>query len=289
MAEVSASNGWSNATTSEEPLVFPSRAYRINSIYQCFEEGFPVPAGLGTYRLRGIPMQNAVVMMDPQPLSYSGKALKPKMDIVFGGITLQEGVDYTISLSANVLPGTAMATVTGMGAFTGSLLVPFKIVGTTTKVGDRLLYKAGSTTYTFAVTKVNQGGLNTSVSAKLVGVVVGSAKVTTLSIPSECTINGIRVDVTAVGTKLGGTFKNVRTVVIGAKVVTIAARAFAKTRKVKNLIVKSARLRTVTNCLKGSKVTRVTTRVWLSKSQRSKYKKWFTKKSGKTGVKFVYG
>ena len=71
--------------------------------------------------------------------------------------------------------------------------------------------------------------------------------------------------------------------------VTIGVSAFAKAPKVKKLLVKSSRLQRVKNCLKGSNVRRVETRVYLSKTRKSTYKRWFTKLSGKSGVKFVYG
>ncbi len=53
--------------------------------------------------------------------AYTGEQIRPTVKLTInGGQTLTEGVDYTLSYSNNVQPGTATVTVTGMGAFAGS-------------------------------------------------------------------------------------------------------------------------------------------------------------------------
>ena len=133
-----------------------------------------------------------------------------------------------------------------------------------------------------------ENGVVVPKTVSIVGLQVMSSSTKTLTLPNACTVGDYFVTVTAIDAKLVGNFKSVSTVVVGANVVIIGARSFAKAPKVKKLVVKSARLKRVTNCLAGSKVKRVTTKVWLSKKDRKKYKKWFTKKAGKKGVKFVY-
>jgi hypothetical protein len=140
------------------------------------------------------------------------------------------------------------------------------------------------------VTKLNKDGKKvSSVNAELVGVKVKDSKLKTMAIPDQCTISGAKVNITAVTSKLVGPVKNVSCVAIGAKVVTIGVSAFAKAPKVKKLLVKFARLKSVKNCLKGSKVRNVETRVHLWKTRKATYKRWFTNMSGKSGVKFTYG
>lgn len=117
---------------------------------------------------------------------------------------------------------------------------------------------------------------------------VFSKNTSTLTLPNQCTVGGVHVDVTEVDAKLAGKFRNVTCVVVGPKVVKIGAKAFAKAKKVKKLKVKSARLSKVTNCLKGSKVKNVSVRVKLTKKRQKIYKKWFTKKAGKKGVSYNY-
>ena len=68
----------------------------------------------------------------------------------------------------------------------------------------------------------------------------------------------------------------------------IAARAFSQAPSVKQLTIKSVRLTSVKNCLKGSNATKVTARCWLTKALRAKFGGWFTKQGGKKGVKFAY-
>ena len=61
---------------------------------------------------------------------YTGKAIEPFVKVtMLGGTTLKNGRDYTISYKNNVEVGTATAIVTGIGKYSGTVTVPFKIVG----------------------------------------------------------------------------------------------------------------------------------------------------------------
>jgi hypothetical protein len=156
-------------------------------------------------------------------------------------------------------------------------------------VGDRITYRTKAATYKLKVTSVKKsGGKVRGGAVALTAMTVASGKTKTLTLPSQCTVGGVRVDVTEIGSKLTGKFKNVTCLVVGPKVVVIGAKAFAKAKKVKKLKVKSARLRRVTNCLKGSKVKKVNVRAELSKKRQKTYRKWFTKKCGKKGVSYSY-
>ena len=59
--------------------------------------------------------------------TYSGAAKKPSVKVTYGGETLTNGVDYKVSYSNNVKVGTAKVTVTGTGAFKGSISKSFTI------------------------------------------------------------------------------------------------------------------------------------------------------------------
>ncbi|MBR2263537.1 MAG: SH3 domain-containing protein [Firmicutes bacterium] len=65
--------------------------------------------------------------------SYTSKAIKPSPAVKDGTKTLVKGTDYKLSYKNNVLPGTATITITGMGNYTGSRKVTFKIKGSYTK------------------------------------------------------------------------------------------------------------------------------------------------------------
>lgn len=59
---------------------------------------------------------------------YTGKAITPEINVVYDGITLKKGVDYTVSYSDNTQVGTATVTVKGIGNFKGETKASFEIV-----------------------------------------------------------------------------------------------------------------------------------------------------------------
>ena len=59
--------------------------------------------------------------------TYTGKALAPKLSVSLKGRVLTEGSDYIVSYKNNVNVGTATATVTGKGSYTGEATVKFSI------------------------------------------------------------------------------------------------------------------------------------------------------------------
>lgn len=61
---------------------------------------------------------------------YTGKAITPEISVVYNGITLKKGVDYTVSYSDNTEVGTATVSVKGIGNFKGDAKVGFEITKT---------------------------------------------------------------------------------------------------------------------------------------------------------------
>lgn len=59
---------------------------------------------------------------------YSGKAYTPETTVKLNGETLTKGVDYTIEFANNQNPGTATATLTGIGKYKGTKVRTFQIV-----------------------------------------------------------------------------------------------------------------------------------------------------------------
>ncbi len=59
---------------------------------------------------------------------YTGSAITPEINVVYNGITLKKGVDYTVSYSDNTKVGTATVTVKGIGNFKGDAKASFEIV-----------------------------------------------------------------------------------------------------------------------------------------------------------------
>ncbi|MBR3313304.1 MAG: hypothetical protein IKG18_04110, partial [Atopobiaceae bacterium] len=60
--------------------------------------------------------------------AYTGKAVRPAVSLTYGGARLRAGTDYTVSYRNNTEAGTATATVTGAGGFTGTRSLRFRIV-----------------------------------------------------------------------------------------------------------------------------------------------------------------
>lgn len=58
---------------------------------------------------------------------YSGKQCKPKVTVKLSGKTLKNGTHYTVAYKNNVKAGKATVTVTGKGAYTGTVNKTFKI------------------------------------------------------------------------------------------------------------------------------------------------------------------
>ena len=60
--------------------------------------------------------------------TYTGKALKPDIEVKYGDVTLTQNTDYTLAYANNKNAGTAKVTVTGVGNYVGSAETTFKIV-----------------------------------------------------------------------------------------------------------------------------------------------------------------
>ena len=60
--------------------------------------------------------------------TYTGFAVVPSVTVIYKGKTLVKETDYTVSFSNNTNVGTATATFTGKGNYTGTKTVTFKIV-----------------------------------------------------------------------------------------------------------------------------------------------------------------
>lgn len=72
--------------------------------------------------------------------SYTGSAVTPAINIVYGGNALIQGKDYDITYFDNVNFGTARMVIVGHGDFTGSKVVNFKISSTYSAIFDAQYY-----------------------------------------------------------------------------------------------------------------------------------------------------
>ena len=74
-----------------------------------------------------ISIAKATVKTAKSTYAYTGKARTPKVTVTLNGKTLKRNVDYTVTYSGNVKPGTGKVTVTGKGSYTGKIAKTFKI------------------------------------------------------------------------------------------------------------------------------------------------------------------
>lgn len=82
----------------------------------------PITASAASYSLN-----DATVKLSKTSCTYSGNAKKPSVTVTLGGKTLVKDTDYRLTYSNNIKIGTAKATVTGIGKYSGSKSASFKI------------------------------------------------------------------------------------------------------------------------------------------------------------------
>ncbi len=87
---------------------------------------------------------------------YTGEALEPAVTVTVDGTLLEAGTDYTVIYENNLNAGTALVTVTGCGAYTGSAGMEFRILQAENSI------TASSVKLTASKTKVQTVGLNAS-------------------------------------------------------------------------------------------------------------------------------
>ena len=79
-----------------------------------------------TFRILAKNMSNTTVSsIDTQ--RYTGRDICPSVTVQIGSTVLVRNVDYTLRYQDNLRPGTASITIDGMGTYTGSKTVTFKI------------------------------------------------------------------------------------------------------------------------------------------------------------------
>ncbi len=98
-------------------------------------------------------IKNTSIKLDKTQMVYIGKVIKPGVLVTDGKITLEEGVDYTLSYKNNKKMGKASVVMKGMGNYTGSVtkyfyVVPKKVTGLKvtqkTKSSGTITYKKQS-------------------------------------------------------------------------------------------------------------------------------------------------
>lgn len=127
-------------------------------------------------------ISSASVTLDKTSYIYDGKAKTPSVTVKLNGKTLALNTDYTVAYSDNVNAGTAKATVTGKGNYTGSKTVNFTIAKAgqdSSIICKKTLYKVTYGTKPFKINATSKSKLTfTSSKPKIVSVHKDTGKVT---------------------------------------------------------------------------------------------------------------
>lgn len=217
------------------------------------------------FRITPKSLKTAVVTFNQNVYAYDGYAKTPVASVILDGKVLTEGVDYSVTYSNNIYAGLATVTVTGKGNYSGNISAQFSI-----EVLPGIVHEVGTNKY-----KVVD---NTQVAF------VGVAKKTIkkVSIPATVTIGGNKYKVTSIADKaLKGA--KVTKVTVGSNVTKIGKEAFSNTKKLKQIVIKSTKLKSVgKNALKGINGK---AKIKVPKKKLSSYKKLFKKKGQGKNVK----
>ena len=95
--------------------------------------------------------------MTVEDQAYTGKALNPAVVVRYNRATLKKNRDYTVAFKNNTNVGTATATITGKGRYTGTKKVRFAINPMALKL-DKLTAGKGQFTATWTVQAAQADG-----------------------------------------------------------------------------------------------------------------------------------
>ena len=212
--------------------------------------------------------------------TYTGSALTPAPVVKWDGKTLSAGTDYTLTYKNNTNAGTAEVTITGKGNYTGSVTKTFKIIGTgsTSEQAVKAVKKGGTYTVKNLKYKVTNDDTTGKGTAAIVGTTAKKTKLKTLTVPATVKINGISFKVTEIGNNAYNKFTKLSKVTIGKNVTRIGKNAFYGNKKLKTIIIKSTKLKSVgKNAVKGIYKKAV---IRAPKKKLKAYKKLFKSSTG---------
>lgn len=183
-----------------------------------------------------ISRKNVSVSGIPKEVLYTGSIYTyPNMKVKIGNTILTYGKNYSIKYYNNKNAGTARLVITGKGNYKGSIKKNFKIklmAGSTYKVGN-LKYK---------ITKLEAKGKG---AVALVGTSYkrSSKKFTSLIVPDNVIIGGVRFAVNSIGDNAFSGYKNLKKVSIGANVMSLGKNAFKSCGSLQSVLIgKNVRL-----------------------------------------------
>ncbi len=124
--------------------------------------------------------------------TYTGAEITPTVKVKYGNITLEEGVDYTVSYKDNVNVGKATAIITGIGAYKGQRTAQFNIVAKAVSASDISYTTIPNQIYT-------RKAITPSVTVKYKDMVLVEGVDYTLSYSNNIEIGKASVKITGIG------------------------------------------------------------------------------------------
>lgn len=79
-------------------------------------------------------ISSAAITLSHTKYTYTGKAKKPAITVIFSGKKLKANTDYTVKYSNNIAAGQAKVTITGKGGYKGTVVKYFKILPAKQKI-----------------------------------------------------------------------------------------------------------------------------------------------------------
>ncbi len=99
-------------------------------------------------------IKNLDIRLDKTRLPADGSPQKPAVTITHDGYTLKRGKEFTVSYQNNVQPGTASATIQGIGAYKGKVVKKFAVVGEQKTQLEKAVVSGIKGRYTFTGKKI---------------------------------------------------------------------------------------------------------------------------------------
>ena len=226
-----------------------------------------------------------VTCQDIPDAVYTGSEIIPDVVLTYNGVTLVKDVDYTVTYTNNIQPGTATVTITGKeidykGILKKTFVIKEKADDTPPTTTQPSVPKKGTV---FTVSGIKYKITNNAKNKGTVTVVGVSKKtIASAKIPAAVTYKKVKYKVNAVGSKAFSGCKKLKSITIGSNVTTIGAQAFNKCGSLKKITVSSKVLKKIgKNAFKGINKKCV---IKVPKSKLGSYKKLF---KGKGQVKTV--
>jgi len=206
---------------------------------------------------------------------YDKKKKEPAVSVTYKGKALVKGKDYTVAYQNNTNIGTAKAVLTGTGSYKGTAEKNFAIA-----VKKNASYTVGNYKYKIVNAKTDGKGTVkvTGVKSKAV-----KKKLKKISIAAKVNIGGRQFAVTAIEKNAFKDCVKATAADVKANVASIGSKAFSNCKKLKKIVIRSTKLKTVgKNAFQKINAKAV---IQVPKAKLKTYKKKLSKKGQKKTVK----